>query len=484
MDGLSPLEILVVEYDADARANLRDILELDGHRIATVGTAAEALGHRDLANFSAIILDRKLPDANANKILPAIRQAAPEASIVIVTAYADLEGAIAALRQGASDYILKPLNPDALRASLARIADRRRLALATERSEAAFRHLVEAAECLIVIFRPDHSIVYFNPFAERVSGFAFEEIRGKEDTSLFTHRGVSKPIGGLVDRVLGGERVSGHEGLIVCRDGSSRWIVWNARRLDDYDEGPAVLGVGQDITELKRAQDRALQSERLAAIGQMVTGLAHESRNALQRGQACLEMLAIADKDRPRSLDLIARIERAQADLHRIFEDVRGYAAPIRLDLRPASLVDVWRDTWTDLEPQRRGRIASIRESVGDVDPRCIVDRFRLGQVFRNLFDNALAARGDPVEISIKCESAEVEGRPGLRVVVLDNGPGLNAEQAANLFEPFFTTKTKGTGLGLAIARRIVEAHGGRIDPGKVGEPGAEIIIKIPRGEP
>jgi signal transduction histidine kinase len=235
---------------------------------------------------------------------------------------------------------------------------------------------------------------------------------------------------------------------------------------------------------LKRAQERALQAERLAAIGQMVAGLAHESRNALQRVQACLEMLAMADRDRPRSLDLIARIERAQEDLHRLFEDVRGYASPIRLDRRPTDLSEVWRGAWADLESQRRGRDTRLRESDGVPDRGCMVDPFRLGQVFRNLFDNALAACADPVEVAIGCDPIEIEGRPGFRVVVLDNGPGLDVEQRANLFEPFYTTKTRGTGLGLAIARRIVEAHGGRIDSRDRKGPGAEIVLTIPKGEP
>jgi PAS domain S-box-containing protein len=401
-----------------------------------------------------------------------------------VAGYADLQGAIAALRQGASDYNLKPLNADALQASLARIADHHRLSLAKERSEAALRQLVEAADCLIVIIRPDRSILYFNPFAERVTGYAVEEILGRTNDPV-VHPGEKNrnSIGESIDRVLGGEQVGGYEKPLICRDGSRRWIVWNARRLDDFEGGPAILGVGQDITELKCAQDRALQAERLAAIGQMVAGLAHESRNALQRSQACLEMLALADKDRPRSLDLIARIGRAQDDVHRLFEDVRGYAAPIRLDRRPTSLIEVWRGAWADLAPQRRGRDSRIRESSGGVDPRSNVDPFRLGQVFRNLFENALAAGADPVEISIGCEPAEVEGRPGHRVVVRDNGPGLDAEQSANLFEPFYTTKTKGTGLGLAIARRIVEAHGGRIEAANAEGSGAEILIAIPRGE-
>ncbi|MBV8232393.1 MAG: response regulator, partial [Planctomycetaceae bacterium] len=155
MESVRPMDILVIEDDADALINLRDILELDDYRVATATTAAEALNRDDWSRFAAIILDRQLPDASADVLLPMLRAAAPEAAVIVVTGYSDLQGAIAALRQGAADYILKPLNIEALRASLARITERRRLSLAKERSEAAFRHLVEAAECMIVILRPD-----------------------------------------------------------------------------------------------------------------------------------------------------------------------------------------------------------------------------------------------------------------------------------------------------------------------------------------
>ena len=173
-----PVDILVIEDDPDARANLRDILELDDHRVTTVGSAAEALEQADLGRFSAIILDRRLPDATAEQLMPKLKAADPDAAVIVVTGYSDLQGAIAALRQGATDYILKPLNPDVLRTSLGRIAERKRLALAKERSEAAFRHLVEAAECMIVILRPDHSIVYYSPFAEQLTGYSAEEVKG------------------------------------------------------------------------------------------------------------------------------------------------------------------------------------------------------------------------------------------------------------------------------------------------------------------
>jgi signal transduction histidine kinase len=112
------------------------------------------------------------------------------------------------------------------------------------------------------------------------------------------------------------------------------------------------------------------------------------------------------------------------------------------------------------------------------------VDPFRLEQVFRNIFENSLAACPDPVRVVVRCQAAELDGRPAVRVSVQDNGPGLSPEQRQRIFDPFFTTKTKGTGLGMAIAERIVEAHGGTIAVGPGAGGGAEILITLPREGP
>ena len=86
------------------------------------------------------------------------------------------------------------------------------------------------------------------------------------------------------------------------------------------------------------------------------------------------------------------------------------------------------------------------------------------------------------MEIDIEWAEVDCDGQPAVRVAVRDHGPGLTAEQRRNLFEPFYTTKTRGTGLGLAIARRIVEAHGGRIEVGPGDGRGTTILITLPRG--
>jgi PAS domain S-box-containing protein len=484
MDEPPRIDVLLIEDDPDARANLRDILELDEHNVEMAASAAEAMARDDWARFSAIILDRRLPDAIAEQLLPRLKSAAPDAAVIVVTGYADIQGAIAALRQGATDYILKPINADVLRASLTRVAERKRLALAKERSETVFRHLVEAADCLIVIVRPDHTILYFSPFAERLTGYAAAEVLGRNDLSLFLAETDRGAIAGEVARVLAGSPALGFENTIVCRNGSRRWIAWNIRHLPDYADGPAILKVGQDITYLKQAQQRALQAERLAAIGQVVAGLAHESRNALQRSQACLEMLALTVRDRPEALDLLKRLQAAQDHLHVLYEDVRSYAAPIVLDRSPCDLATVWREAWTHLEPARRAKDAKLHEVIPRVDLGCSADAFRLGQVFRNILDNALAAGRAPVIVEVRAEAAELEGQPAVRVIFSDNGPGLDPQQRKKVFDPFYTTKAKGTGLGMAIARRIVEAHGGQIALGDGNGPGAAFIVTLPRGTP
>jgi PAS domain S-box-containing protein len=248
------------------------------------------------------------------------------------------------------------------------------------------------------------------------------------------------------------------------------------------DEGGVKLRwVLHDITDLREAQRQSLQAERLAAIGQMAAGLAHEGRNALQRIQASLALLTLRLQGQQENLDLLGRIQKAQDDLQHLFEDVRNYAVAPRLDRRWHDLRTIWREAWNELANLAAWRSAELKEDVKDSELSCRVDSFYLKHVLRNLLENALACGANPVRVGIECQPATLGGREALCLRLRDNGPGFSAQMRSRLFEPFLTTKAHGTGLGLAICKRIVEAHGGQIEASGGCALGAEIVIVLPR---
>jgi signal transduction histidine kinase len=236
-----------------------------------------------------------------------------------------------------------------------------------------------------------------------------------------------------------------------------------------------------EITKRKEAQEQALQAERLAAIGQMVAGLAHESRNSLQLIQASTEMLARRISSNSESA-LILGIQKAHDRLHHLFEDVRGYSAPLKLTFAPHDLAHLWREAWGQLAHLYKERNVEFVEHADGVDLNCIVDAYPIERLFRNILENSLCACSDPVRIRITCSPREINGQSAVGVVFQDNGPGLTAEQKEKIFEPFYTTKTSGSGLGMAIAKRIVEAHGGLIQVADLQRPGAAIEVFLPKG--
>jgi PAS domain S-box-containing protein len=262
--------------------------------------------------------------------------------------------------------------------------------------------------------------------------------------------------------------------------GQPRWVMLTAGVYLD-EEDIKLRWALHDVTELRQAQQQALQAERLAVIGQMAAGLAHEGRNALQRIQACLALLTLRLHDRPEELGFLDRIQKAQDDLQRLFEDVRSYAVAPRLNRRWHDLRQIWCEAWNELANLPEWRSAELCEDIDGVDPSGEVDAFYLKHVFRNLLENALSCGASAVRIVIHCRPGPFNGKEVICLRLCDNGPGIPAEIRPRLFEPFCTTKAHGTGLGLAICKRIIEAHGGHIEANGNGASGAEITITLPR---
>ncbi|MDX1947929.1 MAG: protoglobin domain-containing protein [Pirellulaceae bacterium] len=345
--------------------------------------------------------------------------------------------------------------------------------------------LLSHAQTIVLVLDLQGRIVRVNPYVEKISGVSnAEAIGGDWLTLMIPSEDRPRARRELHENLLGNPTRPGIASTgLRADDHPRRSVRWTSTALRDAAGSPfALLLIGHDITDMEAAQQRALQAERLAAIGQMAAGLAHEARNALQRIQAAAEMLELEVHGQAAALEYVRRIEHAQAHLQQLFDDVRGYAAPVQLDRSPCRLATLWREAWELLAPQRRQRAAEVREFPGAADWEAMVDRFRLVQVFRNILENSLAAGELPLEITIHCRPATLGQRRGVCISVADNGPGLSPDQRRRIFEPFYTTKPKGTGLGMAIAQRWIEAHGGTIEVGP-STVGAEIILTLPLGE-
>jgi PAS domain S-box-containing protein len=342
--------------------------------------------------------------------------------------------------------------------------------------------LVDLATAGILVLNSAGRIVRVNSYLCELTGTWRGELIDRTFADLLLPQDQWSAQHALDQLVVGNARALGSHRLLR-KTGPPRILAWSARFLPDHEcDTKHILIIGNDVTDLHEAQQRALQAERPAGIGQMAAGLAHESRNCLQRSQACLEMLAHRLRGQPQALQLLVRTQRAQDDLQRLFEGVREYASPIHLEMQRCQLADVWRQAWEDLAPVRVDANACLVEETTGVNLECLASPYRLKQVFRNLFENALAAGAS--RIAVRCTPAQLDERPALEVAVQDNGTGFSPEERRRAFADFFTTKVHGTGLGLAICKRILEAHGGRIVLSEPAGPGAVIVLKLPRRVP
>jgi len=238
-----------------------------------------------------------------------------------------------------------------------------------------------------------------------------------------------------------------------------------------------------EISERRIAEQKALQAERMAAVGQMVTGLAHESRNALQQIQSSIEMLSRRIQASPEAM-LLGEIQKAHDRMHHLLEDVRGYAAPLNLSCDRFDVSRLWGEAWKRVVKTHPDLVATLHEHTQGLDLNCMVDKYPMEQVFYNIFENCLNGSRRVVKIDLRCSPAELRGESALRIEVCDDNTDLTPEQRGRLFEPFYSTKTTGSGLGMAIAKRIVEAHHGHIAVTKCPSPGNAIEVILPRGAP
>jgi two-component system sensor histidine kinase PilS (NtrC family) len=328
-------------------------------------------------------------------------------------------------------------------------------------------------------------VVYFNRMAGEILGVPESSARGRGIQELLPER--VRVFGDYLSGVLErGASTRREEMLVVDPSGQEIPLGVSAELLwSETGEKRGAIAVFQDLSSVKRMEELLRQADRLAAVGELSAGIAHELRNPLASIRGSAEMLQADEALSFENRRLMALIVKEADRLNRIIEDFLLFAR-----LRPPRFGLVRADRLVEevLELIRRHHLhtAGIRVSLQSAGTPLLIeaDEEQLRQVVLNLCVNSLEALNGQGEVRIRWDSSPPGVRGMIALVVEDNGPGIAAGEMARVFEPFHTTKKNGSGLGLSIVHRIVEAHRGRVEAHSEPGKGARFTVLLPRTQP
>ena len=339
---------------------------------------------------------------------------------------------------------------------------------------------------LIAIDR-NKSITAFNPAAATMLGCAPHQVLNRPIQEVMAGAKILEEI--FDETLQTGQAHRRQEVLLDQKKGAQLSISVSTAPLaiGDRDDEPAgVVGVLEDLSEIKALEAERRQLDRLAALGEMSAVVAHEIRNPVAGIAAGIEYLA---RHIPKGSDDFTGITMIQGEIervNRILEDILFVARPLKLNLSDENLSELLQNVIQRCQPQiKQSQIEVSFQDEVDL-PRLKVDRQRLEQVFTNLIINATQAMPHGgqllLQTSLNCGQNE-ETPQEVVITVTDTGPGIPVETHRRIFEPFFTTKIRGTGLGLPVARRIIEQHQGSINI-EQQKKGARFVITLPVAGP
>jgi len=229
-----------------------------------------------------------------------------------------------------------------------------------------------------------------------------------------------------------------------------------------HDEiGSLANSINQMTRELKISRDKLVQSEKLAAVGQLAAGIAHEIRNPLTSVKMIVQLLRGRLQEDKTGRESVQAVLDEISRLEVIINGLLDFARPMELALKPTSVADVMSDVLRFMEADMRHRKIKLVNHADASLPEVMLDANRMKQVFMNVILNSMQAMPEGGELTIDY-NYDAENRMA-QVVVADTGVGMSRDVLARAFEPFFSTKSGGTGLGLANVKKIMEQHGGEI---------------------
>jgi len=316
-------------------------------------------------------------------------------------------------------------------------------------------------------------IIMQNPAAESITGLAANQVRGIQAASILPEN-----MAELISADESGGRVIERE--MECRFGKTEPVPLSVSAARIVNEDGGVVGnliIFRDLTEIKALQEAMQRKEKLAAVGDLAAGIAHEIRNPLSsvKGMATYFKNKSANDSEARAA---AEVMVQETDrLNRVINELLEFARPSRIDARPTDVNTVLEHSVRLIRQDAENQNIRLELFKGENLPLADIDSDRFIQCLLNLYLNAIQAMESGGKLTVQSSRG---AKNEIVIRISDTGPGIAQENLSQVFDPYFTTKSTGTGLGLAIVHKIVENHEGHITVKSTTGKGAVFTIVLP----
>ena len=345
-----------------------------------------------------------------------------------------------------------------------------------ESLRALHERIVESIRSGLVTTDLDGNIYTFNAAATEITGYHLDQVQGRPLTEIFGN--IQEQIDLSLEAAGEGEPLPRFESDLQTPDGFAVRIGFSVSLLmSDKNEATGLIITFQDLTEIRSMEESIRRKDRLAAVGRVAAGLAHEIRNPLGAMRGAIQVLESTTPAGSTQAGLMEIILKESDRLNSIITNFLNYARPGAGDFTDVDLAQALTDTLTLLKHSPDVRQGHVLES--ELAPATMVgDPTQLKQIFWNLARNALQAMPEGGKLRI---SSSPLPNKRVRITFEDSGRGMSQDQVERLFEPFSTSTSGGTGLGLSIVYQIVKDHNGVINVRSREGRGTTITIDFPR---
>jgi len=495
--------LLIDDEEAIVRV-LSMSLRSDGYDVVVAHSGEEGINVFRKESPDIVLTDIKMPGMDGIEVLKRIKNFAPDTEVIIITGHGDMHSAIEALKLDASDFINKPVRDEVLAITLKRAEERLRMKkklreytedlenmvkIATEevRRKSEFQDkLITSSNDGVVATDENGEILIFNPGAEKIFGYSRLEVIRKMNIRDLYPQEVEKE---FQEKLTQGKSVKGidwKEIMLTAKDGEVVPVGFSGALLYEEDMFVGSVGFFTDLREVKRLQRELIKSERLAAIGQTVAGLAHYIKNILSglKGGSYVVNVGLDKNDTGKLKAGWAMVERNVGRVSELVMDLLTYSRERGPELQDCFPNEIAGDICELMDVKAAQNQIEMRREFDPSIGRVHMGADALYRALLNLVSNAIDACISDLSMSKKwqvCVKTVLESGDMLKFEVIDNGCGMSEETQKNLFTSFFSTKGgKGTGLGLLVTHKVVEEHGGTITfTSQFGE-GSVFTIRLP----